>query len=80
MDIKQVKAWMVANVADFVDETTGEVETTELAEYACAQFSAHTDEGEIPEEFFELSFEVGDDYERRTKRMHRIGRRRSLFG
>ena len=53
----KIKIWMKNNTEDYRDLDTGEVNLTELAEAACDHFNGY-DGNDIPEEYFELAFDV----------------------
>jgi hypothetical protein len=71
MDTKAIRAWMrqqLDNPSGDYDEpfdSAGEPDCTTLAEQAANEFSLHEfDSGTIPEEVFELAFEVAEAWKR----------------
>jgi hypothetical protein len=66
-DKNKVKRWMETNARQHVDRFTGEVNYTSLAEEAAQEFDIYEGD-EIPEELFELSGKVGEDWEKKNKK------------
>ncbi len=68
-DKNKAKQWMLRNISDYVDRMTGEVNETGLAEGAAQEFDIYgpPPDYEIPEELFDLSFNVGEVWERKQK-------------
>ena len=60
MNTAEVRRWMRAHTDDHTDRLTGEVNLTALAEEAAMVFDLHEDDADftIPEEVFDLAFEV----------------------
>lgn len=56
IDASIVKQYMRRNVEDHVDPLTGEISFTALAEDAF--WALENGDGEVPEEYFELAWEV----------------------
>lgn len=54
----KIKRWMFANIAEFIDPETGEINCTQLAEAACDALNGY-DGNDIPDEYFETAFDVG---------------------
>lgn len=54
----EVIAYMKGQMEDHTDGATGEVNTTSLAEDACDHFNAYVGDWEIPDLFFDWSFEA----------------------
>lgn len=59
--------WMEANLDDFIDPLTGEVDRTTMAEECCSHFDAFEfgwkNEAQVPEEFFDWAHRVAEAYE-----------------
>jgi hypothetical protein len=58
--VHEIKRYMRQEVQDHIDPLTGEGNPTTLAEDACSHFDGYGYYWEIPEEYFELAFEVLD--------------------
>jgi hypothetical protein len=57
--------YMNNNIMDHVDSLTGEVNDTSLAEDACSHFNDYEGDN-IPEDYFDYSFQVAEAYEIKT--------------
>lgn len=55
--INPIKRWMLINMEDYRDPLTDEISLTLLAEAACDDLNGY-DGDDIPEEYFEIAFEV----------------------
>jgi len=64
---RKIRTYMDSIVSEFVDPRTGEVSLTELAEEACEEFDLYEDGSSIPEDLFEVAFEIADDYHKTRK-------------
>ena len=67
MNTKQIKQYMLDCLVngEHVDDA-GEVELTQLAEDAASLFDLYDDNDDIPEEVFELAFQVAQTWEKMT--------------
>ena len=54
----KIKRWMQRNVTPHIDNSTGEINYTSLAEEACQEFDLYGKDYSIPEELFELALEI----------------------
>lgn len=60
----RVKEWMKEAVeAGDCTDSAGVISPTQLAEAACDDFDAWTEDYDVPEMFYELAAEVADEYE-----------------
>jgi hypothetical protein len=59
---RDVLMWMAANVGDYKDPRTGEVNCTKMAEAACEEFSLWVDD-EVPEVLFEWALDIAEEVE-----------------
>ena len=62
MDVKTIKTWCRRNWR--AHTKWSEVNTTTLAETCCDCLSGHDADGSIPDEFFEVAFEVAAEVEK----------------
>ena len=64
--IKKVKKLMMAELQSNFHEydDCGEVDCTGLAEHICLAENLYDDEDNIPEELFDLAFEVSEKFEK----------------
>lgn len=65
MDPKKIRNYMSLNIQDHVEALTGEVNSTTLAEDAFWALEPGND-GEIPEEYWEIAHKVSNAYEKET--------------
>ena len=67
MNTKQIKQYMLDCLVsgEYIDDA-GEVELTQLAEDAASLFDLYDDNDDIPEEVFELAFQVAQTWEKMT--------------
>lgn len=56
-----VRAYMRTVADSYKDDDTGDVNATLLAEDACDQLDAYTDDDSIPERFFECAYDVAEE-------------------
>ena len=66
MSEKTARTWMERNVADYVDNMTGEVSCTQLAEACCQHFDTNHEGGPLddPDHWvWDLAAQVATDWE-----------------
>lgn len=61
---RKIRTYMRSIVSEHVDPRTGEVNLTELAEDTCNDLNLWVNDEDIPEDLFEVAFEVADDYQK----------------
>lgn len=60
----KVHEYMLDAVHDHIDPMTDEINMTFLAEDAAMHFNVYDENGETPEDFFELAFDVSEEKEK----------------
>ncbi len=64
----RIRKWMHANLDNYADPITWEVSTTQLAEGACIEFDLYLEDDSVPDDLFELAFEVWEDDQTESQR------------